>query len=354
MTKKVIEAIKPHSINGNHLRNPEIETILTFMARPFFTIILPCFNSEIFIDDAISSVRSQSFEDFELIIIDDGSTDCSWDVITKAAQLDPRIHQIQIERSGVSEARNRGLTIAKGSFITFIDADDIMEEDALANYYSIVSKQEVDLVIGSAFQFSECIANRSYRREIDGLNFYQGAELSSISRKLFRGSFDHANWNKLYRRERVNSKETRFDKRLVTGEDMMFNWDYWNDIETVCLTSTPVMNYRRHPKSVSRNTLSQFEKFRMLIIVFEERERIFSKQSVQICSDYLNEIFWYYELPDYLKASKDGFLEKTRKVLSISRTTTIQRGEFIGNIKIKILQIILKISSKLFGNFVSD
>jgi glycosyltransferase involved in cell wall biosynthesis len=322
------------------------------MDNPFFTVILPCFNAESFIDEAISSVRSQSFGNLEMIIVDDGSTDTSWDIISKAARLDGRIQHIQIERSGVSEARNRGLSVAKGSFITFIDADDVMEKNALASYYSIVSKQEVDLVIGSAFQFSSSIMNRSYRRKLVGPNFYRGKELSLISKNFLRGDFDHANWNKLYRLEKINSSESRFDSRLLTGQDLMFNWVYWNHIETVCLLSSPVMNYRRHPKSAWRNRTSQFEKFKMLIDVFEEKKHNFTPQSLKICSAYLSELFWYYKLPEFLKSDETKLLDKIKKIILTAGTQTIQDAKLVGNLKMKILQVVLKLSTVLHAKLV--
>ncbi|MCT4645620.1 MAG: glycosyltransferase family 2 protein [Carboxylicivirga sp.] len=89
---------------------------------PFFSIIIPAYNAESFIDDTIISVLQQEFIDFELIIIDDGSSDKTWQQINSFD--DPRIKSYQKKNGGVSSARNAGLRYAKGEYIAFLDADD--------------------------------------------------------------------------------------------------------------------------------------------------------------------------------------------------------------------------------------
>lgn len=320
------------------------------MSSPLFSIILPCFNAEKYIDAAIASVLRQSFQDFELIIIDDGSTDKSWDLINKASLSAPRIKKMHIENAGVSNARNLGLEVSKGQYVTFIDADDIMENNALADYHSIVSEHDVDLVIGSTFQFSSSIKTKTHRRRIEGPTLYTGEDILKLSKQFLRGDFDHANWNKLYLKSKLYN--LRFDSRLITGEDMMFNWHYWNHVSRVYLMDSPVMNYRRHPESAWRNPLNRFEKFRMLIVVFEENKEKIRPQFRQICAAYLNEIYWYYKLPELLQSKEVRFFDKAKYLLLATSTTTIQQSALVGSLKIKILQVILKTTSKLIVRLV--
>ena len=96
---------------------------------PFFSVIIPAYNREIFLKKSVDSVLAQTFMDFELIIIDDGSTDNTPEVIS--SYKDKRLIHIQQQNSGVSNARNKGLTNAKGSFIAFLDSDDWWTENKL-------------------------------------------------------------------------------------------------------------------------------------------------------------------------------------------------------------------------------
>ena len=180
---------------------------------------------------------------------------------------------------------------------------------------------------------------------------YIGDDILKLSKQFLRGDFDHANWNKLYLKSKLYN--LRFDSRLITGQDMMFNWHYWNHVSRVYLMDSPVMNYRRHPDSAWRNPLNRFEKFRMLIVVFEENKGKIRPQFRQICAAYLNEIYWYYKLPELLQSNEVRFFDKAKYILLATSTTTIQRSELIGNLKIKILQVILKVLSKPFVRFVN-
>ena len=105
------------------------------------TIVIPLYNKESQIVDAIQSVFSQSFQDFELIVVNDGSTDNSIEMVKRF--VDPRIKLITQKNAGVSAARNHGIKEAKGEFITFLDADDSWEPDFLKTQIYLAKKYTV-------------------------------------------------------------------------------------------------------------------------------------------------------------------------------------------------------------------
>ncbi|PBB06458.1 glycosyltransferase family 2 protein [Salimicrobium humidisoli] len=105
---------------------------------PFFSVIMPCFNKEKYIYDALESVINQSFENFEVIIVDDGSTDNSLNVVSTID--DKRIKIINQKNEGVSAARNRGIKFAKGEYIAFLDADDFWSDIHLLNIYNMINE----------------------------------------------------------------------------------------------------------------------------------------------------------------------------------------------------------------------
>ena len=114
---------------------------------PFLSVIMPMYNAERYVRKAIESVQKQTFGDFELIIIDDKSTDGSKAICEEFQQNDPRIKVITVEKNGgAGNARNIGIQLAKGKYITFIDSDDIWEPQKLNLQYKMLRKKNIGFV----------------------------------------------------------------------------------------------------------------------------------------------------------------------------------------------------------------
>ncbi|GAB3415401.1 glycosyltransferase family 2 protein [Niabella aquatica] len=116
------------------------------------SIIIPVYNVEAFLDDAIQSVLDQSFKDIEVILVNDGSTDSSATICHKYAQMDSRVKFFNQKNAGVSAARNKGLLHANGEYVFFMDSDDSLDRDHIMSSYNIAKKENLDiLVIGSLY-----------------------------------------------------------------------------------------------------------------------------------------------------------------------------------------------------------
>lgn len=100
-----------------------------------FSIIIPVYNCETFIEDCIKSILKQEYNNFEIIVVDDGSTDKSLIICQKIATNDNRIHIYHKSNGGVSSARNKGLEHISGDYVLFVDADDMLNSNCLQNYY---------------------------------------------------------------------------------------------------------------------------------------------------------------------------------------------------------------------------
>ena len=111
------------------------------------SVIVPIYNSELYIDKCIQSIINQTFKDIELILVDDGSTDKSIEISNKYAEKDKRIKIIKQKNKGVSSARNYGISIATGDFITFVDSDDFIEIDMLEILYNAAIYNNCDVVL---------------------------------------------------------------------------------------------------------------------------------------------------------------------------------------------------------------
>ena len=114
---------------------------------PAISVIVPVYKVERYLGACVSSVLAQTFEDFEVILVDDGSPDGCPALCDAWAQKDPRVRVIHRENGGLSAARNTGIEAAKGRFLTFLDSDDRLEPDTLRRAYDAQRQHDADLVI---------------------------------------------------------------------------------------------------------------------------------------------------------------------------------------------------------------
>lgn len=192
---------------------------------PKISVIIPVYNTEGFVSRVIESVMAQTFTDFELILVDDGSKDASGEICDRfSAKHSGKIRVEHTENHGVSSARNCGIDLATGEWITFIDSDDYVLPQYLQNLYSNAEKFNSDFVmtgivrtyeekpIGDVLrEWPECVVTRDkieklYEEEI--MQYQKGPVI------------------KLFKREILNDNHIRFDERLSRGEDALFVYTY--------------------------------------------------------------------------------------------------------------------------------
>ncbi|MBL4903767.1 MAG: CDP-glycerol glycerophosphotransferase family protein [Desulfocapsa sp.] len=116
--------------------------------RPIISVIIPVYNSKPYLKECINSLLKQSFNDIEILIIDDGSTDSSWELIQTLSSRHENIHAFKQTRKGQGAARNKGLSHAQGEYISFVDSDDMLPNDAYQGMYTLATKYDSDLVTG--------------------------------------------------------------------------------------------------------------------------------------------------------------------------------------------------------------
>lgn len=209
------------------------------------SIIIPVYNSEKSIRRTIESVLNQSCKEFELILIDDGSTDSSYAICNGIAKENCNIIVISQVNSGAAEARNRGIEVAGGDYIAFVDADDTVDENWLSLLNDIIIEYKPDLVInGYKLMFSR---NEEYKvRNIiaPAREFVNDKELViHMTEKLINESvFNHV-WNKLYRTEVIKKNSLQLNREFFLGEDFSFNLHYVQVAESVYITSASPYNY---------------------------------------------------------------------------------------------------------------
>lgn len=209
------------------------------------SIIVPLFNAEKFAKRCIESVLMQTFKNYELILIDDGSKDKTGGICDKYAEKDTRIKVIHKNNGGVSSARNTGLDIAKGEWITFLDADDWIEP----NFLLIVDNNSNDSIDWIFAQWRTIWDNglpneiNNYEQEI---LFNNWEEIKNIWDKMANMDICRCPWGKFFRRSVIESYKLRFDNSLKYGEDTVFNYEYLINIKGLSLCKKDYSHYIFH------------------------------------------------------------------------------------------------------------
>ena len=201
---------------------------------PRVSVIVPVYNTEKYLSRCIDSILAQTFEDFELILVDDGSSDNSGRICDEYAQKDKRIKAIHKENGGVSSARNKGLDIAKGYWITFVDSDDWVDVDYLLCFL----QHEADLSICGYKQTISFIGNHKPK---DGL-FYK-KEIPIIYNSEFHKMYCRGILSKCFKNSIIKKKHIRFNNKLRIGEDTLFTIQYLSWCQSVRFISEYGYNY---------------------------------------------------------------------------------------------------------------
>lgn len=187
------------------------------MAAPCISIIVPTYNVRKYFVKAIQSLRSQTLKDIEIILVDDGSTDGTYEMCLRQQAEDPRIRVMRMEQNGgVSAARNLGLSVARGAFISFVDADDWVEEDMMEYLLQLIMENNADI---STCEF--CKEYLDGKSEIHGSHKSYPADYMHVVNAINYGKeFTPYLVDKLYKRELL--KGLYFQTGISIGEDYRF------------------------------------------------------------------------------------------------------------------------------------
>nr|WP_067060036.1 glycosyltransferase [Mucilaginibacter sp. L294] len=214
---------------------------------PLLSIIVPVFNKEKYIEDCINSILGQSFGDFELILVNDGSTDASYQICREYAAKDNRIILIDQKNAGVSAARNKGLGMARGQYIGFIDSDDTIETDMYATLIRNITSADADI---SVCRLRVVFPNKTVSpAESEGVVIYKHDDALS---RFFNQLFDVSANNKIYKAGLLMNIE--FEGRIY--EDILFVTKAFTAAHTVVFENKVKYNYLVRENSVS---MSKFD-----------------------------------------------------------------------------------------------
>ena len=314
------------------------------------SVIIPVYNTEQYLNRCIDSILTQSFNDFELLLIDDGSTDGSGAICDLYAEKDSRVRVFHKENGGVSSARNLGLDNAKGEWIYFVDSDDELLHDGLLTLANCVS-DEVDIVMGGFVEIGEdgektfSVDERvelllSKEQSVITLYFGHGLYYSYLGYMCLR----------LFRNDVIRNHRLRFDISIAIKEDTLFTMQYICKSNGITRqTTTPVYIYYLRSGSAMGKTRNSFDEkyldsFYALVKMKHEVKRVFPFFSEAVFVADQGIFGRYYEIIDKMK--RFG-VENAKTELMLRKMMKREIGSVIWyKVRRKLRKIIRKVLNK--------
>ncbi len=316
------------------------------VSTPKISIVVPVYNVEKYLDTCVTSVLEQTFQDFEIILVDDGSPDCSGEMCDDWAKKDARIRVIHKENGGLSDARNAGINAAQGEYIGLVDSDDYIAPDMYEMLYNNITKEQADVAVCTIYSCYKDVVHPygdgSYRvmsgMEMLGLSLEGEKVVISACPKLYR-------------------KEVLINTPFSVGklyEDALILGELFSKVEKVVVEFLPKYYYVHHEGTITTTTYKSAKKD--YIRAYEKNLKIVQDH----CPQYLPAAYYrlfraHYELLDamILSNSEDAKADKPEAKRFIKHNfMKIMSSKYIVPTR-KFAILVLLLSEKMYKYILS-
>ena len=285
---------------------------------PKISVIVPVYNVEKYLFQCIESIIGQTFSDIEIICVNDGSTDSSREILVQYAQKDSRIKIVDKKNGGLSSARNAGLNVATGEFISFIDSDDWIDETMLEKLYKNITMLNTDISICAVHQFDEIKQEIDDSCEYFTLGYFNedfdNRVFSYIDTKDFLMNVCVMAWNKLYRKSFIDECQAEFPDGLIF-EDGPFFFSIFFKTKRVSIVRDFLYYYRiNRSGSILKKGGKQFlDIIDVVNLMYEsiKSSDVFDEVKNEFFHQKIDDINYRYELIDL--SLKNAFAKKFKK-----------------------------------------
>ncbi len=255
------------------------------MSNVDISIVVPIYNAELYLEDTLESVYLQTYKNYELILINDGSTDNSEKICMKYLKKDSRAQYFFRNNSGVSETRNFGIEKSKGKYICFIDSDDILDKNYLSDFIELFNKADVELGCCQFRKFkgsSELLLNQ---QETNIYCQYKETDKYDILFSDYSGYL----WNKMFITKIIKENDILFDQSIGMMEDMLFIFQYLKFVKNVTCLYKKNYLYRVTESSASKKltNIKWFSLFKSLDYIIDNKKLYSQKFYNTLCFYYL-------------------------------------------------------------------
>lgn len=262
------------------------------------SVIVPIYNSQQYLLDCLNSLANQSFNNYEVILVDDGSKDSSSQLCNDFCSEHDNFHYFKQCNQGVSAARNLGIKVSKGNLIAFCDSDDIVGRTYLSVLYSLISNNNSDLAMCQMVEFydNEPKWSLGYKKTIHIKDAYN----MILDNEKYGGYL----WNKLFKGSIIKENDISFDQNFSIKEDELFVIQYLKMCNTISYTTDVLYGYRQNNKSLSKTINNKW----MTIIACDEK--IYNELCDSNADESIINLQWNNVISDYAFNLKNVFLKK--------------------------------------------
>lgn len=298
---------------------------------PKISIIIPLYNNKNYIEKCINSILKQTYTNYEVLIINDGSTDGSETICTKYLKF-PNVHLFNKKNEGVAVARNFGIDKCSDDsiFITFIDSDDYIEP----NFLSTLILHPADLTmcnVNHIYLNKKCQVNNLQSHTYS--NFKNNAEFA----KLLSTGLLNPIWNKLYSKKIITQNNLRFND--IYAEDIDFNINYLNYCNTISLVGVPLYNYCHHNNTLTSRT--SIELYNNYLTLHQKLIELFDKSLTKYIDQFIYHQYIAISLK-FIKQDQYDIVHKFHNEILIKQAIKSHKsasfGDLIFNTLIKLKQ----------------
>lgn len=222
------------------------------------SVIVPIYNVRPYLGQCIESICNQTYRDLEIILVDDGSCDGSSGICDQYQTMDDRIVVLHKENEGLVKARKSGLQISRGEYIAYVDGDDWIELEMFERLYSIMTENNVDIVLCGHYIDTGNISKEAYHDVPDG--YYGKKQLIEqiypemiVGRAFFDWKIYPALWDKLFKRESIMPYQMEVDDRLKMGEDAACTYPALLNADNIYILHQCLYHYRQTTASMVKN-----------------------------------------------------------------------------------------------------
>ena len=262
--------------------------------KPILSVIIPVYNVKEYLDDCLRTIIAQTLQDIEIILVDDGSSDGSSEICDGFAAKDCRIKVVHQENQGAGMARNAGLEIATGEYVTFVDGDDCLDVTAFGYMIDVIKANDLDALRISYNKFKDGgnLTNSNSTSHVD--IYTEKEDIRLIQMSLFSRPYNKsirdinlggAPWGIVIKADIIKNNNIRFmSEREIISEDYIFNYECLNYINRIGKSYKTLYHYRITPNSITRSP--KLDNITRTITTCELMTKLFLRDGFDVVSKY--------------------------------------------------------------------
>lgn len=303
------------------------------------SVIIPIYNTEKYLADCLDSVLNQTYNNLEIILVNDGSTDSSLKICQEYSKKDSRIIVIDKTNAGVSNSRNKGIEKASGGYITFVDSDDRLELNAIEIMVKNLQKENVDVI-----RTNFLIDGKKNKLDSNLLKKYKKSEFNELIYYVLNAQISAYMWLFLIKKEVIDKNFLRLNENLIMMEDTVFFVKLMTVIDSIYLTDYGTCNYRIYESSSSNSLKRTFKNIQSVIEVNKEITSIVTEPNLIEIANRTE----FRIITDYIiKLSEAGFESDIKEIFDFLVANT-QFNKMLSNLNYKELSKYTKMMYKAF------